>query len=873
MDNSTIWKISLAGLMHDIGKVLQGCTPKHIQIPADYENRNAGLFLPQKGGNYTHKHALYTAFFIENFHQFLPKELNAPNWGEEESFIRLAAKHHAPETPAEHIVSEADSLSSGYDRIELTEGEEIPIRQVYSTRLVPVFEYLLTEDSESLKKKIFEWAYPLAPLSARSIFPKKVAKEEPKEAYEKLCEGFFNGLKKLCHKKSVKLWIRNFDSLYRIYTSHIPAARVGKTIKDVSLYDHSRATAALAAALYLYHRETETFDIDSIRNREEQKFLLVSGDFYGIQSFIFRTGGDERHHRAKLLRGRSFMVSLLTDLAAEFICEKLGLTFLSVAFSAAGKFHIIAPNTESVRGKLEEARREISRWFYENFYGESGIGIATTPARPFDFVGGEFINLWTNHLKSLEEAKFHRIDIGEFGGKIEGYLDSFRNDIDPPVCPLCSKSPSSPEVKEKYTSCKICRDHIFVGTNLVRGKRLAVTKGEGELLQPLFNGYQLKFLNGCASELAEKGALVKLIDFNVRDDGSCPEEVEFVPLNGYVPVYSEEDLDDERLLAGEASEKKKLELIDLTREGMPKTFHHIAKTALKIENGKCFGVEMLATLKADVDDLGVIFSCGIPERFFTLSRLATLSRQLNNFFTLYLPYALKKERGGRFKNTYTVFAGGDDLFLIGPWNSTIELALFLKKQFERYVCCNPKVHFSAGISFHKSHTPVDRIAEEAEAALNAAKSADKAKNKICIFSRVLTWREYETFFGSITEEIERHPCVKKQSPQENSKSIIEQIESWYREGILTRSMLYKTCEICRMAEEARVYFKNKEIPISKLQCAKWPAYLRYYLVRNIKDEKLYQEVAEKLCQWTEEHDGKLLIPLWKLLYETRKQKL
>ena len=29
-----------------------------------------------------------------------------------------------------------------------------------------------------------------------------------------------------------------------------------------------------------------------------------------------------------------------------------------------------------------------------------------------------------------------------------------------------------------------------------------------------------------------------------------------------------------------------------------------------------------------------------------------------------------------FKDIYTVFAGGDDLFLIGPWNKIVDFAFF-----------------------------------------------------------------------------------------------------------------------------------------------------------------------------------------------------
>ncbi len=73
------------------------------------------------------------------------------------------------------------------------------------------------------------------------------------------------------------------------------------------------------------------------------------------------------------------------------------------------------------------------------------------------------------------------------------------------------------------------------------------------------------------------------------------------------------------------------------------TFAHIGTKALRSENRKFYGIDALGVLKADVDNLGAIFSCGFQGSMFTLSRISSLSRILNNFFALYLPYALKYE--------------------------------------------------------------------------------------------------------------------------------------------------------------------------------------------------------------------------------------
>ena len=869
----TVLKVSLAGLFHDIGKFAQGV----LSLPPEYRERNADLYQPYKAyeKRHTHEHALYTAAFIDTQAGFLPPALTSPGWGEgehEDSFINLAAKHHKPETPLQWIITQADRLSSGLDRAEFERGEEIGVREYKQTRLLPLFERLLRQDKTFERKEDFLWRYPLRPLSAQSIFPVKVeniSREQAEEEYKRLFEDFCADLKKLCHQKHVSLWAQHFDSLLRAYTSHIPAARVGKVVHDVSLYDHLRTTAALAGALYLYHRKTNTLEPKAIRDDSQAKFLLVSGDFYGIQEFIFRGGGEERHHRAKLLRGRSFLVSLLMELAAEMLCEELGLSFLSVFFCAAGKFHLLAPNIAEAHQALSRVKEKINYWLYENFFGECAIGFAATTTSPDDFVGGNFHTLWEEHLRRLEEAKFERFDLSRLAGAFSahaesGYLDRFRNDLPSPLCPLCGKRPSDPEVvgdeyisrkgeEQKACACKPCRDQAWLGTHLVRNERLAVLAGEkGGLKEPLFGRYQLNFVKGCAGELADAGLLLKLFDLNVAPDGAVPLGATFLPINGYVPTFHEEDRYDDRYLVGQKREQRKLSLIDQIEIGKPKTFYHLAQLALIPEMQKEFyGLPALAVLKADVDNLGAIFGCGLPPKLFTLSRLSTMSRQLHNFFTVYLPYALAQERDGAFRNVYTVFAGGDDLFLIGPWTEIIELAPFLRQKFKEYVCENPALHFSAGITLHKPHVPVDLLAHEGEEALKEAKGP---KNSVCLFGEVATWDEFE--------DLRRLEGI---------------LEGWYHEGCLSRRSLYRLNELVNFAAEEERLLKLGPVPIHRLQCVKWRAFLRYFLVRQMERAKgcfeTYEELAIKISTWLAKYRGRFIMALWPLLYKTRKQRI
>jgi CRISPR-associated protein Csm1 len=71
----------------------------------------------------------------------------------------------------------------------------------------------------------------------------------------------------------------------------------------------------------------------------------------------------------------------------------------------------------------------------------------------------------------------------------------------------------------------------------------------------------------------------------------------------------------------------------------------------------------------------------------------------------------------------------------------MELAGVLRHTFQDFVCHNRKIHFSAGMSIHKPHTPLERLAEGAESAL--AMSKHLGKNRFTLFGETVTWDELD----------------------------------------------------------------------------------------------------------------------------------
>ena len=864
MDDTTL-KISLAGLMHDVGKFADKDV---LAVDEGYIDRNQALYCrSSKDGRYTHYHALWTAAFIENKADWLPAELNASEWGQGDAFINLAAMHHKPESALQWIVTTADRISSGLDRDEFEdESSRIPWREYRKTRLFPLFEQLnMNGTGDEFQRDAAKWRYPLARVSHESIFPELKKEVTPRDdqaakaEYQKLFDDFRKELAGLRHRnENIELWYEHFDSLLMLYTTNIPSARAGNVIPDVSLYDHSRTTAALTAALYLYHRDSGSLTEDSVKNDEQQKFLLISGDFYGIQDFIFSTHGDTRKYRSKLLRGRSFMVSLLTELAADMICRQIGLPPTSVVINAGGKFTILAPNTEAAGDAAKKAEQKINEWLIRLSYGQNSLGLSTLPASPRDFNRNRFHQLWEQLNIKIAGQKFNRIDLDKYGGVVTGYLESFDSALARPLCPLCGKRPSEKRVlqsdylrlSEVDVACAVCRDQIFLGANLVKKPHLAVVEkdtlppdSDRGLFVPVFDEYQVQFVAHDKEGPIKTENVIRCWDLEYVFSKDERPEVAVKFINGYVPRFEEGESEDPRFDG----------LKEKIVPGDPKTFGHIAALArnpLLDRQGFC-GIEAIGALKADVDDLGRLMAFGLEKKSLTVSRQATLSRQLDFFFSVYLPYMLQSD--SRFMNIYTVFAGGDDLFLIGPWNRIIELVEKLDADFGRYVCKNPCVHFSAGITLFKPSTPIDAIAEVVEKELESSKAAEK--HRLTLFGETVRMEDYSQLLD-----------------------IGKTLDEWLNKEWISRVMLYRLGELIGMAAmEKRLIAAGGDIKIEDLACLRWRALLAYSVSRNIgkdlKKEERSQAAArvhEDLGCWIEQYGSALKIPLWNILYNTRR---
>jgi CRISPR-associated protein Csm1 len=103
---------------------------------------------------------------------------------------------------------------------------------------------------------------------------------------------------------------------------------------------------------------------------------------------------------------------------------------------------------------------------------------------------------------------------------------------------------------------------------------------------------------------------------------------------------------------------------------------------------------------------------------------------------------------------YVIYAGGDDLFIVGPWNLMPLLAERIRNDLVEYVNGNPHITISAGISITDPHYPLYRSAELAGAALDDQAKGRKDKNAIAMLGQVVGWGDEWNEVIGLRQQIE-----------------------------------------------------------------------------------------------------------------------
>ncbi|MBF0412095.1 MAG: type III-A CRISPR-associated protein Cas10/Csm1 [Desulfamplus sp.] len=747
-------KILLTGaLLHDVGKFAQ-------RAKRPYSKNLIGTYLPSYKSTYSHWHAVYTDYFIENDLP-LPDELK-----DSRSVIaRIASTHHKPDTANlfDMCIHVADCLSAGTDRFK-KEGLSDEDKEhdkgspnFRQARLISVF------DEIELRKHTFKgqgnYFYELNALNTNdeSMFPKKGKPSGDEKDYVKLFNQFLDALKQIDKTLEFRFYIESLISVLEKFTWAVPSSSYN-TLSDVSLFDHSFSTAAIAQSLYIYHQQNG--GIPALSDKKEEKFILAGGDISGIQNYIFGISKNSGRGVSKILRARSFFLQAITRSlilniqGLDTLPQFGGLNSVCRLVDSGGKFILVLPNCKEVVKHLDNVDREMQIWFRTRFKGQlSAVLSSTVKASQQDFDMALFREKLDEVNESINAAKLNKLGrtFETMGCVIEGDYNDFENGN----CSICQINAADDKASVEYKRyeqfdmsediriCRDCCDQItYIGAKLPGTSHLVYSRdGKIQLMGDLHLNLMTKTPDSFQDVIH-----IERLDDNSHDFAKAR-------IARHLPIVSNSEIADEWLYKIFQDEDGFYELCKRENENERiKTFSMIAHKSKKKDELsseiKMKGRSLIAFFKADVDNLGLIFSTGLGNDKFSVARFSSLSRMLNIFFSDYIVNLIKQE----YPDIYVVYSGGDDLFLIGPWWQTARFSILLKNKLTQFCANNPDITISGGLFVAKPRMPMRKAAESAEEALENAKQFDnnnknsnsrRFKDSVSFLDEVVSWQELE----------------------------------------------------------------------------------------------------------------------------------
>ena len=477
------------------------------------------------------------------------------------------------------------------------------------------------------------------------------------------------------------------DTVFKKYLWCLPAGK-GAEI-DVSLYDRMKATAAIG--LCLLDAESAT------------PFVLLAADFSGIQNYIFSVARTGVKGVSKRLRARSFLVDVMVQSLAYELCARLDVPQTNIMMLTGGKFYLLLPNRPGLDRQLESIRDEVDKALFRRFYGDICVNMAW-----LSFDGGGLLDYsatvteLSRRLRENKQRPFRSvlIDGDQWQEDAAILVDDLANKR---ACPSCGRR----LMKREREICLECEEQETLGGRLATAEQLWFST-EGK--------YRL--WDFCGISFDRSGAKGRLIRVEQLNNWTLRKELLDAPLGV-------------RLMANR-----------LPKEGgEPLTFSDLAERAT--------GTKRIAALKADVDNLGYLFADGMRQQdrhYGTISRVSALSRLLDMFFSGYVGHLLKT----KYPMVYSVFSGGDDLFLIGPWDVMPSLAIDIHDAFGRLSGGNTCVTLSAAICAATAHANISLLAEHSEEVLKTVKNhapqelyPDKqGRNGISFLGQTFSWEDF-----------------------------------------------------------------------------------------------------------------------------------
>ena len=520
---------------------------------------------------------------------------------------------------------------------------------------------------------------------------------------------------------------------------------ISQDVPHISFYDAVKSAAAIHDCLVCESVNTE------------KPFLLVSGDFSGIQDAIYTiaSGG-----ALKTLRARSFMLELLTEHIIYEIGQATGCGRYSLIFSGGGGFSLLVPNTDHNQKKIKKFINIINNWMLSQFGMQLFLAVHCEPVGKEDLTGDSFNDIWESmadqmakqkQRKFWDPSRLERLFHPEMPKQLtnqDACWITHRDDL--PDSEMTDWDDESSEEDGTRRVSKLAYRLWELGDGLtefnciVRLPKQASPANDykgGTLLFPTHESQHNSCYHYAEYKSAARFPKVNTYDAlwlvnnwnldNYKDNKTFPFLFgRYVKSVGDLPNEIQEHEKEEYL----RDHGKRM----YQQNRVTASFSGLAKTAQ--------GSDLIGCLRMDVDDFGDLFSGELVKS--GIAALSNLSRSMNLFFKGYLneicgmnlgslakegcPLDITGEKASKTGYRYVsiVYAGGDDLFIVGAWDDVAELAFDINICFREFSCSNSEVTLSAGVTLHKPKFPLyqmARIADDAEKAAKANEWRERGK--------------------------------------------------------------------------------------------------------------------------------------------------
>lgn len=801
----------LAGLFHDIGKFHQRCIDSreyHQSIGSKLIDDLKDLVLPILGNSESNLDKLKE--LIKNHH----------NKNSNDSFVKILQK--------------ADYLSAS-QRVEFENDKELEDRWSHKY-LCSIFSKIRLNSNDDVSPRYYKHEY-LIKKNYNALIPKYKTEDEAKILSFKYNDyhwkEFLSDLKTILENYSDE---NDFDTLVNIllilfekYLWCIPDF-TGSSETDISLFNHLKDTTAFAHSLFLTKKD----------NNSDTNLNLIVGDIPGIQNYIFDVLNKKA---AKLLRGRSIFIQILSRNFATVFLKQFGLTETNLIMLAGGKFYILAPDTPDFNTLIKNSLYIIENYLINTFHYELRFNYAT---QIFDYeklLSGEisFGDIIEKANEELNENKkiifsdklFNMNNKNKFIFEND-FMDNIDADSNKIKCAFTDKPILKGDEKlitideKKVYINKQALNEFIIGDRVIRNNTIIQMDVNNIDINPneIYDLKDIKKITG-ANKILLNPDLDDLIHLK-KDDLKLLKNTRFIEVANFVSKDKSQSVMNKDKSQSVMNKDKSQSVMD---------FEEMSKNNI--------GAEYLTLIKGDIDNLGLIMAYGLEldtneKNYSGISRITTLSNNLKYFFSFFFNGFLKDKTidfSDNSKNNlsedsfvYTIFAGGDDMMLICPQSFALNLLNNFNNIFKDFVCDNPEIHITYSFTHFKHSTPVRLVADFSDGNQDMAKAKDIK-------------------FAEIEETINSKPDCFKDTQNKNSlfifdsiidnsdiENLIEYVENIVKWGIikdkgqevLSSGMIRNLLTITENIKEYREKNETRNLI--------WHPHLTYLVNRNLKDK-------------------------------------